>query len=119
MALETLDAGSWAGFLKAPAAVLVLGKSDCPACSDWSAELDRFLASDTAWSHVRFGKLLLDQRGLIEFKRANPWIAGLETLPHNGLFRDGARVAEFAGAGVERLAARLERVFGAPPQPAA
>ena len=62
---------------------------------------------------MRFGKLLLDQRGLIDFKRANPWIAGLEVLPFNVLFRGGERAAEFSGSGVERLCTRLSRVFGA------
>jgi hypothetical protein len=112
-ALETLDAESWAGFQAAPASVLVLGKSDCPSCAAWSEDLARFLDADTRWRGVRFGKLLLDGRGLIDFKRANPWIAGLEVLPHNALYRSGERVAEFTGAGIERLEARLERIFGA------
>jgi hypothetical protein len=93
--------------------VLVLGKSDCPACNAWTAELEAFLESDAAWRHVRFGKLLLDKSGLISFKRANPWIAELEVLPHNVVYHDGERVVEFSGAGVERLTARLSRVLPA------
>jgi hypothetical protein len=111
-ALETLDATNWKDFLEAPRAVLLLGKSDCPACATWTAELESFLASDDRWGHVRFGKLLLDQRGLVEFKRANPWIAELDVLPHNVLLRGGERVAEFSGSGADRLTTRLERVFG-------
>lgn len=111
--LEILDARSWAEFSAAPASVLMLGKSDCPACAEWSAELERFLASDTRWRHVRFGKLLLDQRGLIDFKRSNAWIADLDVLPHNVLLRAGERAAEFSGSGTDRLETRLERVFGA------
>jgi hypothetical protein len=112
--LELLDGSTWADFLSAPAAVLMLGKGDCPACAAWTEELERFLASDAAWQDVRFGKLLLDQRGLIDFKRANPWIAHLDVLPHNVLFRSGERAAEFSGSGIERLQTRLARIFGTP-----
>jgi len=112
--LEMLDGNTWAAFVSAPAAVLMLGKSDCHACAAWTEELEGFLANDTEWRHVRFGKLLLDQRGLVDFKRSNPWIAHLDVLPHNVLFRSGERVAEFSGSGVERLTARLARVFDAP-----
>ena len=93
--------------------MLVLGKSDCDACNGWSAELEHFLETDTAWRHVRFGKLLLDKSGLISFKRANPWIAELDVLPHNVVYHDGERAVEFSGAGVERLLARLSRVLPA------
>jgi hypothetical protein len=110
--LEILDGRSWEPFVAAPAAVLMLGKSDCDACKAWSAELEGFLASDERFGGVRFGKVLLDTPGLASFKRANPWIAGLDSLPFNVIFVKGERVKDFAGGGIDRLVNRLERVLG-------
>jgi hypothetical protein len=107
--LELLDAKTWEPFLAAPAAVLMLGKSDCAACAAWTEELERFLAIDDRWGHVRFGKLLLDTPGLVSFKRANPWIAELDVLPVNVIYANGQEVKRLVGAGVERLVTRLER----------
>ena len=107
-----IDGQNWEAFLAAPAAVLMLGKSDCEACAAWTAELEAFLANDSRWRHVRFGKLLLDKPGLIAFKRANPWIAELDVLPINVLYVNGQESKRFAGSGIERLVARLERGVG-------
>lgn len=110
--LEALDGKSWQAFLASPVAVLMLGKGDCAACAQWTAELEAFLASDERWRHVRFGKLLLDTPGLVSFKRANPWIAELDVLPVTVIFVNGKEAKRFAGSGVERLVARLERATG-------
>lgn len=111
--LEMLDGKSWEAFLASPAAVLMLGKSDCPACAEWTAELESFLEADARWTHVRFGKLLLDTPGLVSFKRANPWIAELDMLPVTLVFVNGKEAKRFAGGGVERLVTRMERALGA------
>jgi hypothetical protein len=108
--LELLDGKSWEPFLASPAAVLLLGKSDCAACAAWTEELETFLASDERFRHVRFGKILLDTPGLVGFKRANPWIAELDVLPVNVLYAGGQEVKRFAGAGVDRLVTRLEKL---------
>jgi hypothetical protein len=110
--LEKIDGTNWEAFLAAPAAVLMIGKSDCEACATWTTELESFLASDERWRHVRFGKLLLDKPGLISFKRANPWIAELDVLPTNVLYVNGKESKRFAGGGVDRLVTRLERGVG-------
>jgi hypothetical protein len=44
------------------------------------------------------------------FKRANPWLADVDVLPYTLIYRQGERVAEFAGGGVGRLSARLQRL---------
>jgi len=111
--LEHIDGANWEDFLRAPVAVLMLGKSDCAACAAWTEELEQFLATDTEWPHVRFGKLLLDKGGLIAFKRAHPWIAELDVLPFTQMFVAGERSKSFAGGGVDRLVNRLRQV--APP----
>ena len=108
--LEAIDGGNWEEFLRAPVAVLMLGKSDCPACAAWTDELTQFLASDSEWRDVRFGKMLLDKGGLIGFKRAHPWIAELDVLPFTQIFVAGERGKSFAGGGVERLVNRLRHV---------
>ncbi len=111
--LETVDGGTWRDFIASPLAVLVIGKSDCPACSAWSEELERFLAADTAWGHVRVGKMLLDKGGLVYFKRANPWLADVEELPFNVMYVAGQRAKSWPGGGIERLTSRLASA-GAP-----
>jgi hypothetical protein len=110
--LEALGPQTWQEFLTAPRAVLVLGKTGCENCERWSAELTEWLARDQTWSTVRFGKILLDTPGLVAFKRANPWVAALEMLPHTLIYKDGEIAKQFAGGGVDRLEARLQRVFG-------
>jgi hypothetical protein len=110
--LEMLDRTSWEAFLAAPRAVLMLGKTDCAACNTWTEELSTFLDTDEEFSDVRFGKLLLDQPGLVAFKRAHDWVAGVTDLPYNVIFIDGERAKEFAGGGADRLANRLRRVVG-------
>jgi len=111
-ALENLDGTTWKEFLEAPTAVLMLGKSDCEACKAWTAELEAFLASDARWPDVRFGKILLDQRGLIDFKRANPWLGEVKDLPYTAIYVNGERGKSFVGGGMDRLATRLSKVVG-------
>jgi hypothetical protein len=108
--LEQIDGRNWEDFLQAPVAVLMLGKSDCEACAGWTRELEGFLASDSEFPHVRFGKMLLDKGGLIAFKRAHPWIAELDVLPFTQMFVAGERSKSFAGSGVERLVNRLRQI---------
>jgi len=108
--LEQIDGRNWEEFLQAPVAVLMLGKSDCPACGAWTDELSAFLAAAGEFPHVRFGKILLDKGGLVGFKRAHPWIAELDVLPFNQIFVAGERGKSFAGSGVERLVNRLRQL---------
>ena len=105
--LESVDNQNWRAFVAAPRSVLMLGKSDCEACAAWTQELENFLETDEEWKDVRFGKILLDKPGLIDFKRANPWIAELDVLPFNQIYKGGERGKSFAGGGVERLVNRL------------
>lgn len=108
--LEALDGKNWQEFVAAPTAVLMLGKSDCAACSAWSDELARFLEDDAQYPDVRFGKLLLDTPGLVSFKRANPWVAEVDVLPTTIIYKGGERAKTFAGSGIERLTNRLDRL---------
>lgn len=112
--IEAVDGSTWESFVSSPAAVLVIGKSDCHACASWSEELEALLERDARWGHVRFGKLLLDKPGLVSFKRANPWLAEVDQLPFNVIYVNGQPVKRFAGGGAERLVFRLEQV-AAPP----
>jgi hypothetical protein len=108
--LEALDGSTWESFVGSPWAVLMLGKSDCEHCAEFTEELHGFLAQDTAYRDVRFGKILLDRGGLAGFKRANPWLADVDVLPYTLIYRGGEKVAEFAGGGIGRLQSRLERL---------
>jgi len=110
--LKILSGGDWEDFVSAPAGVLVLGKSDCEHCIEWSAELEAKLKDESFFPEVQFGKILLDQPGLVSFKRANPWISGLDVLPFNVIYEGGEKKKEWAGGGLERLENRLQRLFG-------
>lgn len=109
--LETLDKDNWEAFLASPAAVLLVGKSDCSNCQRWSEELTAFLDEDEEWRDVRFGKVLLDKPGLTGFKRASPWLAEVETLPFNVIYVGGERSSSFLGSGIDRLTSRLKRLL--------
>jgi len=111
--LEAIDGTTWEGFIQNPWAVLVLGKTDCDHCAAYTEELHGFLATDAAPAEVRFGKIVLDRGGLASFKRANPWLADVDVLPYTLIYRDGLKVAEFAGGGIERLRSRLRRLRSA------
>lgn len=109
---EQLDAKNWEEFVASPTAVLVLGKTDCAACKEWSEELESFLEQADAYPDVRFGKLVIDKPGLVNFKRANPWLAEVDVLPFNVVYQGGEKKKTFAGGGLERLTNRLDRLSG-------
>ena len=109
-ALEILSRETWEEFVASPRVFLMIGKSDCPACNEWTTGLEEFLAADSEFPDVRFGKVLLDTPGLGGFKKANAWLAAVHDLPYNVVFRDGARVKEWVGGGVDRMVNRLRRL---------
>ena len=106
---ELLDQESWEEFLNAPIAVLMLSKSDCLACADWTEELNTWFGSDTVPENVRFGKLLLDTPGTGRFKMENDWVANIDILPFNAIYVDGKVKMQWAGGGIDRLQTRLNR----------
>jgi len=120
--LEVIDGQTWRDFVGSDVAVLMLGKSDCEACARWTEELVSFLASGASTdatgpgapglAGVRFGKMLLDQKGLTDFKRDNgAWLKDVDVLPFNVIYRRGQIAKSFAGSGIERLTNRLQGVL--------
>lgn len=110
--LQFLDPATLDEFLTAPVAVLMLAKTDCDACAQWTEELETYLSSDgfdPAFGDVRFGKLILNQPRLGAFKKANPWLAEVDVLPTNVIFRGGQADKRWAGGGLDRLLNRLRR----------
>jgi len=108
--LETIDGTNWKDFVAAPKAVLMLSKTDCEKCAAWTEELSAFLEEDREYAEVRFGKMVLNQPGLIDFKKANSWLADVDVLPFNVIYVSGERVKSFAGGGLDRLINRLARL---------
>lgn len=116
MQLEMIDGTNWQDFVSADVAVLMLGKSDCGACATWTEELSGFLDQAGAGysGRVRFGKMLLDQRGLTDFKRAHgEWLKDVHDLPFNVIWKGGERFKSWAGGGLERLQNRLAQLVPA------
>ncbi len=108
--LEEPTPDNWQDFSNADIAVMVLGKTDCPACNEWSAELTQALSNNTFADNIRFGKLIINQKGLLNFKKANPWLAEVEQLPFNVIYQKGEIVKKYAGSGIDRLQTRLSRL---------
>lgn len=113
MELEKVDGENWQDFINSGPVFLMLGKSDCGACNAWTDELVAFLGKDERYAgKVRFGKMLLDQRGLTEFKRAHGgWLKDVHDLPFNTLWAGGEKKKEWPGNGLERLTNRLDNVL--------
>lgn len=112
--LQTIDGGNWRDFVGDGVAFLMLGKSDCDACATWTEELVAFLDKDERYAgRVRFGKMLLDQRGLTEFKREHgEWLRDVNDLPFNLIWVGGERKKSWPGGGLERLTNRLDGLSG-------
>lgn len=111
MEIEVIDGTNWKSFVSGDGVVfLMLGKSDCGACNAWTDELKGFLAEDARFQgKVRFGKMLLDQRGLTDFKREHgEWLKDVHDLPFNLLWVGGEKKKSWPGNGVDRLTNRLE-----------
>ncbi|MFO0748314.1 MAG: hypothetical protein U1F43_22025 [Myxococcota bacterium] len=113
--LEMVDGQTWRDFVKSDVAVLMLGKSDCEACARWTEELTTWLAGETGVSGVRFGKMLLDQKGLTDFKRENgAWLKDVDVLPFNLIYRAGTLEEELRRQRLERLTNRLKPLVAGP-----
>lgn len=109
-ALENVHRENWQDFIGSDLAVLVIGKTDCPACAAWSQELDAWLADGDDWKGVRFGKMMIDVPGLHAFKKASPWLADVSDLPYTVIYRNGAVEKSFYGGGLDRLTKRLGKL---------
>lgn len=108
--LQSIGRDNWEAFVASPTAVLMLGKSDCAHCAEWTEELHELLADEGAWSDVQFGKLLLDTPGMGAFKKVSPWLADVDVLPFTVIYQGGEAVKSFAGKGRDRLENRLRRL---------
>ena len=108
--LKILDRDTWEATINAPVAMVMLGKTDCVACNEWTTELQAFLESDAEFTSVAFGKILLDKGGLGKFKKASPWLSEVHDLPTNVLYVNGEPVKRWVGNGVDRMSNRLRRV---------
>ncbi|MEJ6562635.1 MAG: hypothetical protein QNL85_02880 [Euryarchaeota archaeon] len=105
--VEQLNPSTWQEFLEAPAALLVLGKTDCQPCKAWIKTLTSQPDDVLNVRQVRVGTLLLDAPGFGQFKMTHPWVALVDVLPFNALYINGERGAEWAGASIERLLKEL------------
>ena len=108
--LEMIDGSNWRDFLANDVAVLVLARTDCQACDAYTEELKGFLAEDTEWADVKFGKMFIDRPGLASFKKENTWLQDVRNLPFTAIYVDSEVEKTFAGSGINRLTNRLERV---------
>lgn len=104
--VELLTKDNWQDFLKEPKAVLMLGKTTCEACKEWTADLKEWSDSPAG---VRFGKINLDEPGWGRFKLQEKWVSEVDVLPFNAIYIDGENKKSWAGGGLDRLSNRLNR----------
>ena len=95
-------------------ALLVLTKRDCGYCAAYQAGIEGLLARGEL-AHIAVRKLVLDERGALGFKRANPWLTEVKVLPYTVRYRRGERIDGFAGSS----AAYLREWLGTAPPAAA
>ena len=104
--VELLTKDNWQDFLKEPKAVLMLGKTTCEACKEWTADLKDWSDSPEG---IRFGKINLDEPGWGRFKLQQKWVSEVDVLPFNAIYIDGENKKSWAGGGLDRLSNRLNR----------
>ena len=104
--VELLTKDNWQDFLKEPIAVLMLGKTTCEACKEWTADLKEWSDSPEG---IRFGKINLDEPGWGRFKLQEKWVSEVDVLPFNAIYIDGENKKSWAGGGLDRLSNRLNR----------
>ncbi len=110
MPIQTLTADNLAAFESQPNRVLILGKSTCDNCHRWEAELNQAIEADEFQPEIPVGKLNLDQRGLGDFKKGNPWLVDVKDLPFNVIYKGNEIEKSYAGGGLDRLVNRLKRL---------
>jgi hypothetical protein len=110
--IEVLAPETLGSFLARNAAVLILTKASCRNCRMWELDLERKLQKSERFAAVHFGKLVLDHPGFDEFKRTNPWLRRVASLPYNAIYVRGELRDGYAGEGFGRLGLHLERVLG-------
>ena len=106
--LEMINGENWQEFVAAPVAALMLARSNCGACAAWTEQLTAELEDPSRGDGARFGKMLLDQKGLISFKRESLWLASVDALPTTVIYIKGERVKIVAGGGWEQLQEALK-----------
>ena len=60
---------------------------------------------------IVIGKMILDIPGSGRFKRDNPWLPNLESLPYTMIYRKGQHVDEFAASKGSYLLEKIESVL--------
>ena len=108
--LKMIDGSNWKEFLDSDVAVLMLARTDCDACDEYTDELTDFLSDDDDWTDIQFGKMFIDEPGLASFKKESPWLQDVRNLPFTAIYLEGEVEKTFAGSGINRLTNRLERV---------
>ena len=103
--VELLTKDNWSEFLKEPKSVLILGKTTCEACKDWTADLD---AWEDVPDGVRFGKINLDEPDGVDSNSKKMGFK-VDVLPFNAIYIDGENKKSWAGGGLDRLSNRLNR----------
>jgi hypothetical protein len=105
--LITVNDANLARFLAADWAVLILSRSSCGHCAAYQRDIDVYQQWGL-FDGISIGKLVLDEAGVSQFKRANRWMADLTFLPHTLLYHQGQVIDSFGTSKGSYLLERLE-----------
>ena len=111
--LERITDENVGDFLEAERAVLVLARSTCACCVTYEQQIQAQIERG-ALDAVRIGQLVLDRPGSLQFKRANPWLAGLIYLPRTLLYQGGQQVDAFDTDDGSVLVQHVRAALGTP-----
>jgi peroxiredoxin (alkyl hydroperoxide reductase subunit C) len=109
--IERVTDESIATVIGAEQGVLILAKNDCGHCAAFQAEIKSALARGDL-AGLTIGKLVLNEPGATNYKRANRWLAEVKDLPYTVLYHDGQIVDRFIGSRAAYLEERAQAAFG-------
>jgi hypothetical protein len=94
-------------FMAAEWTILILTKTDCGACATFQAQIETLLEQGKL-AGITLGKMVLNQPGLTNFKRTNPWLIDIHFLPYTLLYHKGQQLDNFAASKGSYLLERIE-----------
>ncbi len=105
--VKKLDCFSVEDLLKSEQCLLILSNSHCSTCSTWKKTIEEAIANGTLPESIPYGILNINQKGLIPFRRENPWVEKAVLLPYTALCIQGECVDGFIGPHLDKLLALL------------
>lgn len=106
--IQRLDCFSVEDLLAEKQSVLILSNNHCNICKDWIKQLNQAIDEGRLPENIKYGILNINQKGLIPFKRENPWVEEAVCLPYTALLINGVFQLGIVGRNFEQLVMMLK-----------